>query len=94
MEGINGVVEAVEPRSSVLTRPDYYDGLKPVAANVEQMIIVSSVLPELSLNIIDRYLVAAETLKHCTIIGTQQNRPSRYKATRNVPAMVRLNINA
>lgn len=63
MEGINGVVEAVEPRTSVLTRPDYYDGLKPVAANVDQMIIVSSVLPELSLNIIDRYLVAAETLK-------------------------------
>ncbi|RSD33008.1 small ribosomal subunit biogenesis GTPase RsgA [Vibrio pectenicida] len=62
MEGINGVVEAVEPRSSVLIRPDYYDGLKPVAANVEQMVIVSSVLPELSLNIIDRYLVAAETL--------------------------------
>ena len=62
MEGINGVVEAVEPRVSVLTRPDYYDGLKPVAANVEQMVIVSSVLPELSLNIIDRYLIAAETL--------------------------------
>jgi len=62
MEGINGVVEAVEPRTSILTRPDYYDGLKPVAANVDQMIIVSSVLPELSLNIIDRYLVASETL--------------------------------
>ena len=43
-------------------RPDYYDGLKPVAANVDQMVIVSSVLPELSLNIIDRYLVASETL--------------------------------
>ena len=51
------------PVARFLTRPDYYDGLKPVAANVEQMIIVSSVLPELSLNIIDRYLVAAETLK-------------------------------
>ncbi|HFQ5379929.1 TPA: small ribosomal subunit biogenesis GTPase RsgA [Vibrio vulnificus] len=62
MAGISGVVEAVEPRSSVLTRPDYYDGLKPVAANIDQMIIVSSVLPELSLNIIDRYLIAAETL--------------------------------
>lgn len=62
MEGISGVVEAVEPRTSILTRPDYYDGLKPVAANVDQMIIVSSVLPELSLNIIDRYLVASETL--------------------------------
>ncbi|NIY85318.1 small ribosomal subunit biogenesis GTPase RsgA [Vibrio hepatarius] len=68
MEGINGVVEAVEPRTSVLTRPDYYDGLKPVAANVDQMIIVSSVLPELSLNIIDRYLVAAETLKIAPLI--------------------------
>ncbi|NVD07659.1 small ribosomal subunit biogenesis GTPase RsgA [Vibrio sp. JPW-9-11-11] len=63
MEGISGVVEAVEPRTSVLTRPDYYDGLKPVAANVDQMVIVSSVLPELSLNIIDRYLVASETLQ-------------------------------
>ncbi|GEM76596.1 small ribosomal subunit biogenesis GTPase RsgA [Vibrio sagamiensis] len=63
MSGISGVVEAVEPRTSVLTRPDYYDGLKPVAANVDQMVIVSSVLPELSLNIIDRYLVASETLK-------------------------------
>lgn len=62
MAGISGVVEAVEPRTSMLTRPDYYDGLKPVAANVEQMVIVSSVLPELSLPIIDRYLVASETL--------------------------------
>ncbi|EHZ2552033.1 small ribosomal subunit biogenesis GTPase RsgA [Vibrio vulnificus] len=62
MAGISGVVEAVEPRTSVLTRPDYYDGLKPVAANIDQMVIVSSVLPELSLNIIDRYLIAAETL--------------------------------
>ncbi|WP_394146470.1 small ribosomal subunit biogenesis GTPase RsgA [Vibrio atypicus] len=68
MDGISGVVEAVEPRSSVLTRPDYYDGLKPVAANVDQMLIVSSVLPELSLNIIDRYLVAAETLKIAPLI--------------------------
>ncbi|MGL6262174.1 small ribosomal subunit biogenesis GTPase RsgA [Vibrio sp. WXL103] len=68
MDGISGVVEAVEPRTSVLTRPDYYDGLKPVAANVNQMIIVSSVLPELSLNIIDRYLVAAETLNIAPLI--------------------------
>lgn len=63
MAGISGVVEAVEPRTSMLTRPDYYDGVKLVAANIDQMVIVSSVLPELSLNIIDRYLVAAETLK-------------------------------
>jgi ribosome biogenesis GTPase len=68
MAGISGVVEAVEPRSSILTRPDYYDGLKPVAANVNQMVIVSSVLPELSLNIIDRYLIASETLHIAPLI--------------------------
>ncbi|WP_127959819.1 small ribosomal subunit biogenesis GTPase RsgA [Serratia microhaemolytica] len=58
----NGIVEAVHERSSVLTRPDYYDGMKPIAANVDQIVIVSAILPELSLNIIDRYLVACETL--------------------------------
>ena len=63
LAGISGVVEAVKPRTSMLTRPDYYDGIKPVAANVDQMVIVSSILPELSLNIIDRYLIASETLK-------------------------------
>ncbi|USD65076.1 small ribosomal subunit biogenesis GTPase RsgA [Vibrio sp. SCSIO 43136] len=68
MAGISGIVEAVEPRKSVLTRPDYYDGLKPVGANIDQMVIVSSVLPELSLNIIDRYLVASETLEIAPLI--------------------------
>lgn len=58
--GIEGVVEAVEERSSILLRPDFYDGLKPVAANIDLMIIVSAIRPALSLNIIDRYLVASE----------------------------------
>lgn len=57
---IDGVIDAVEERHSVLLRPDFYDGLKPVAANIDLMIIVSAILPALSLNIIDRYLVAAE----------------------------------
>jgi len=62
LQGITGVVEAVHERESMLTRPDYYDGVKAVAANVNRIIIVSAVLPELSLNIIDRYLIAAETV--------------------------------
>lgn len=62
MAGISGVVEAVEPRHAILTRPDYYDGLKPVAANIDQMVIIGAVLPELSLNIIDRYLIVSEQL--------------------------------
>lgn len=57
---VNGIIELVHDRESVLTRPDFYDGVKPIAANIDQIIIVSSVIPALSLNIIDRYLVAAE----------------------------------
>lgn len=68
MAGINGVVEAVHERHSVMTRPDFYDGIKPVAANIDQMCIVSSVLPVLSTHIIDRYLVAAETLGVASLI--------------------------
>ncbi|BDY06565.1 small ribosomal subunit biogenesis GTPase RsgA [Ferrimonas sp. YFM] len=60
LHGISGIVEAVHPRRSALTRPDYYDGVKVVAANIDQIFIVSSVLPELSSQIIDRYLVASE----------------------------------
>lgn len=59
---VKGIVEAVHERRSVLTRPDFYDGIKPIAANIDQIIIVSAILPELSLNIIDRYLIASETL--------------------------------
>ncbi|MCW8106919.1 small ribosomal subunit biogenesis GTPase RsgA [Alteromonas ponticola] len=57
---LNGVIEIVKDRRSMLSRPDYYDGVKPVAANIDQIIIVSAVLPTVSLNIIDRYLVACE----------------------------------
>lgn len=61
LQGISGVIEAVYPRRNELTRPDYYDGIKVMAANIDQIIIVSAVLPQLSLNIIDRYLVICET---------------------------------
>jgi ribosome biogenesis GTPase len=62
LSGISGIVEAVEDRTSVLLRPDYYDGRKPVAANIDQIFIVSSVLPAFTPTIIDRYLVAAEEM--------------------------------
>ncbi|GGW79162.1 small ribosomal subunit biogenesis GTPase RsgA [Alteromonas halophila] len=60
--GVSGVIELVKDRQSELTRPDFYDGVKPIAANIDQIIIVSSVKPALSLNIIDRYLVACEDI--------------------------------
>lgn len=62
LQGISGVVEAVQPRSNLLSRPDYYDGIKPIAANVNHIFIVSAMLPRFSVNIIDRYLVICESL--------------------------------
>lgn len=64
-----GIIEAVHPRKTVLSRPDYYDGLKPVAANIDQIIIVSAVLPAFSTNIVDRYLVACENVGITPIIA-------------------------
>lgn len=66
--GISGIVEAVHPRTTVLTRPDYYDGIKPIAANIDHIIIVSSIAPDFSRNIIDRYLVACEDIGITPII--------------------------
>lgn len=60
--GVSGVIELVNDRTSELTRPDFYDGVKPIAANIDQIVIVSSVKPALSINIIDRYLVACEDI--------------------------------
>ncbi|MGL1956482.1 MAG: small ribosomal subunit biogenesis GTPase RsgA [Colwellia sp.] len=57
---IIGVIEAVHARDSVLSRPDVYDGVKPIAANISQILIVSSILPAFNADIIDRYLVATE----------------------------------
>ncbi|MGQ9555637.1 MAG: ribosome small subunit-dependent GTPase A [Anaerolineae bacterium] len=58
-----GAVEKVLPRRNALTRPDvFHSHLKQViAANVDQLLIVSSWRkPAIWLELIDRYLIAAE----------------------------------
>jgi len=55
-----GVIVAQLPRSSELCRPDSRGQLKPVAANVDQIVIVFAPLPQPHANLIDRYLIAAE----------------------------------
>ncbi|ASD68262.1 small ribosomal subunit biogenesis GTPase RsgA [Pseudoalteromonas piscicida] len=57
-----GVIEAVHERRTQLTRPDFYDGVKVVAANIDQILMVSAVVPEFTPQIIDRYLVACEDM--------------------------------
>jgi len=58
-----GVVVAQQERRSVLSRPDPYGGLKPVAANIDQILVVIAPYPEPHANLIDRYLVAAEAMQ-------------------------------
>lgn len=53
-----GVITAIHPRTSLLSRPDRYHKLKPVAANVSLIVIVFAPMPEPSAMLIDRYLVA------------------------------------
>lgn len=53
-----GVVVAVGERRSLLSRPDYNGRPRPVAANLDAVVIVLALEPELSEGLIDRYLVA------------------------------------
>ncbi|KAF1056522.1 MAG: Small ribosomal subunit biogenesis GTPase RsgA [Pseudomonas delhiensis] len=55
-----GVIVAQLPRISELCRPDMRGLLKPVAANVDRLVIVFAPRPEPHANLIDRYLIAAE----------------------------------
>ncbi len=57
------IVESVELRSAVLSRPDPHDNRieRVIVANIDVVVIVSSILsPALSTNLIDRYLLAVE----------------------------------
>lgn len=56
------VITAVLPRTSLLARPDFRGQMKAIAANLDRVFIIFSVRPELNEGLIDRYLVAAETL--------------------------------
>src|SRR5690554_523340 len=55
-----GVVESRQDRRSLLARPDMRGVMKPIAANVDQLLLVIAPEPEPHANLIDRYLVAAE----------------------------------
>ncbi len=63
-EGNNqGVILSVSPRTSVLNRPDARGVIKPVAANITQVMIVVAPIPEISWTLLDSYLIMAETLR-------------------------------
>ncbi|OUS26780.1 ribosome biogenesis GTPase RsgA [Gammaproteobacteria bacterium 45_16_T64] len=78
-----GVIEAVLSRESLLSRPDPRGKLKPVAANIDFIVLVITPEPTPSSMLIDRYLVAAELqnidvkiLLNKTDLLTEKNKPA------------------
>lgn len=78
---LTGVIEARVERQTLLQRPDNYGNLKPVAANIDYIVIVIAPEPEPFQGLIDRYIVAAETvgippvvLLNKTDLLTEENR--------------------
>ncbi|WP_250654997.1 small ribosomal subunit biogenesis GTPase RsgA [Alkalimarinus coralli] len=59
---LTGVIEARLDRQTILKRPDNFGNLKPVAANIDYIVIVIAPEPEPFQGLVDRYIVAAETV--------------------------------
>ena len=63
-----GVILSAQPRNNVFARPGFKGLIKPVAANIDKVLVVIAVLPEPFMNLTDRYLVAIESLNLDPII--------------------------
>lgn len=59
-EDNTGVVVAQEQRRTLLSRPNPHGELRPVAANIDILVITLAPVPQAFDKLIDRYLVAAE----------------------------------
>ena len=56
------VVVAIKERTNLLVKTGFAGAIKPVAANIGQLVIVTSLKPKPNPYLIDRYLTAAENL--------------------------------
>jgi len=56
------VVVAVKERENLLVKTGFAGAVKPVAANIGQLVIVTALKPKPNPYLIDRYLIAAENL--------------------------------
>lgn len=68
LENEDAIVSAILDRHSLLKKPGFGGKLKPMAANIDQVVIVMAVKPAPNPYLIDRYLVATENLNADAII--------------------------
>lgn len=57
-----GVITAVLERDTILSRPDQNNRVRPVAANIDQIVVVIASKPSFEYGMLDSYLVAAELI--------------------------------
>lgn len=75
----NGTVVELKSRNNALTRPGYRGRPRTIAANIDQLLIVNSWLPEPFWDLVDRYLIAAMQLNaEAVIIMNKSDLASKY----------------
>ena len=77
----NASVDDLLPRKNALTRPGYRGRPRTIAANIDQLIIVNSWLPETSWHLVDRYLIAAQQLQAEAVIVMNKSDLAEQHAT-------------
>ncbi len=79
----NASVVDLLPRKNALTRPGYRGRPRTIAANIDQLVIVNSWLPETSWDLVDRYLIAAQQLDANAIIVMNKSDLAKQHATQD-----------
>lgn len=77
----NARVIRLAKRHNVLTRPDFRGRLRNIAANIDQVVIVLSWLPEPFWGLVDRYIIAATLLKTDIILVVNKSDLAAQYAT-------------
>ncbi|MBN2873416.1 MAG: ribosome small subunit-dependent GTPase A [Halothiobacillaceae bacterium] len=62
------VIEQIETRRNLLVRPDAYGKKRMMAANIDQVLVVTSVLPWMNPDVVERTLVAVFALPATPVI--------------------------
>lgn len=57
-----GVITAIQERQTTLLRPDRNGKIRPIAANIDQVVVVIASRPSFEYGMLDRYLAAAELI--------------------------------
>ncbi|MGV6808709.1 MAG: ribosome small subunit-dependent GTPase A [bacterium] len=77
----NAHISQLLPRKNTLSRPDRRGKAKAIAANIDQLFIVTAWLPKPSWSLVDRYIIAAAKLDiSAIIVMNKQDLAEHYAA--------------